>query len=122
MRDFKGTPAPWDKLMTKKGDIAVRAKRLYPNRDLYELNVITGHVSDDDCSNKDCCNVVQHANANLIAAAPKIFEALKKLLHLHSCEMEGLSSGQPTSADWMKAYDNGVSAILKAVGEGEGNG
>jgi hypothetical protein len=56
------------------------------------------------------------ANSQLISAAPEMYEALQELLHLHSCEQEGISSGQPTYEEWMVAYQKGIAAIEKAEG------
>ena len=35
----------------------------------------------------------------------KMAEAAEELIHLHSCEQEGLSSGQPTPQQWIYAVD-----------------
>lgn len=56
-----------------------------------------------------------HANASLVEAAPDLLEALQKLVHLHSCEQEGLSSGQPTANEWFEAVNNASDAIQKAI-------
>jgi hypothetical protein len=55
----------------------------------------------------------------MIEAAELMYDALKELLFLHSCEQEGIASGQPTFEMWMKAYDAGVLAIQKAEGKTE---
>jgi hypothetical protein len=55
--------------------------------------------------------------AALIASSPsgengdKMLEAAKQILDLHVCEMEGLSSGQPTPTEWMNAVDKLSEAI-----------
>lgn len=54
------------------------------------------------------------ANAKLIAAAPDLLEALERLVHLHLCEQEGLSSGQPSPEDWHEAVERASQAINKA--------
>lgn len=41
----------------------------------------------------------------------EILAALREIIHLHSCEQEGLSSGRPTAADWLKAYEKGVEVL-----------
>ena len=43
----------------------------------------------------------------------ELLEAAKKLIELHICEMEGLSSGQPTLIEWMNAVDKLSEAITK---------
>ena len=48
-------------------------------------------------------------------------DKIKHLLHLHACEQEGLSSGQPTPQDWIKAVDEANEAIdrLGSASSGE---
>ena len=55
-------------------------------------------------------------DANLIAAAPELLEALQDLVHLHLCEQEGVSSGMPTREQWFDAVDKASKAIKKAEG------
>jgi hypothetical protein len=55
------------------------------------------------------------ANALLIAAAPDLLEALQKLVFLHTCEQEGITSGQPTPDDWFSAVHAAELAIEKAT-------
>jgi|SRR5690625_3221987 len=43
--------------------------------------------------------------------------AASKLIDLHMCEMEGLSSGQPTPEEWMDAVD-ALSEALKEQSDG----
>lgn len=42
---------------------------------------------------------------------PSLLDAAKQILHLHMCEQEGLSSGQPTRTQWLEAVDNLSDAI-----------
>lgn len=35
----------------------------------------------------------------------KLVDALEKLIHLHSCEMEGIGSCMPTPSQWMEAVE-----------------
>jgi hypothetical protein len=44
-------------------------------------------------------------------------EAAKEILHLHLCEQEGLSSGQPTPKMWIEAVDK-LSEALASEGDG----
>lgn len=113
MGEFKGTPGPWIKDVRKSKIMAIIPK-LYGKR-VVETNLITGTIHDDDCGNPKCCCVEEHANAQLIAAAPELLKALEDLVHLHMCEQEGLSSGQPSSSDWLKAVDQAIEAISKVV-------
>lgn len=38
-------------------------------------------------------------------------DKIKHLLHLHACEQEGISSGQPTPQEWSKAVDEANEAV-----------
>jgi hypothetical protein len=38
--------------------------------------------------------------------AGKLVEFAERLLHLHACEQEGMSSGKPSFADWITATNN----------------
>jgi len=38
-------------------------------------------------------------------------DKVKHLLHLHACEQEGLASGQPKPAEWLKAVDEANEAV-----------
>jgi hypothetical protein len=44
----------------------------------------------------------------------ELLAASKKLSHLHACEQEGISSGQPKVEDWIKAVDQLNLSIEKA--------
>lgn len=59
---------------------------------------------------------LNHPDAQLIAAAPDLLSALQHMVHLHMCEQEGLSSGQPTAAYWYGAVDKASEAISRALG------
>jgi hypothetical protein len=41
-------------------------------------------------------------------------ETLSRLVFLHECEQEGLSSGQPTFKQWIEAVDKASEALSKA--------
>lgn len=53
---------------------------------------------------------------NLISAAHDLLDALQKLVHLHLCEQEGISSGMPSKEQWIEAVDEATKAIQKAQG------
>ena len=40
-------------------------------------------------------------------------KVLKQLVHLHLCEQEGISSGQPTPTQWFKAVDEASNILNK---------
>ena len=43
----------------------------------------------------------------------RIISAFEYLLHLHSCEQEGITSGQPEPKDWFKAVDDAWDALTE---------
>lgn len=47
-------------------------------------------------------------------ALQNLIKASNELVGLHQCEQEGLSSGQPTSAQWYKAVEDLEEAISEA--------
>src|SRR5690349_19590289 len=101
MNEFKGTKGKW------------------MNRDL--------SIFTSDKENKIAvCEIVNDnydteslGNAQLIASAPELLEALQGLVFLHMCEQEGLSSGQPEPKQWLEAVDKASEAINKALGNKE---
>lgn len=109
MKNFKGTPGPWQKVIDKQRHITVRAGKKYPNRDLYELNVKLGTIYEDDCGNPQCCNSEEHANATLIASAPDLLEVMIKTREW--LVKSGLVNHE--NADQYNLIDN---AIKKALG------
>ena len=50
----------------------------------------------------------------------KLREKAKGLLHLHFCEQEGLTSGQPSHDQWLKAVDELQDAISELESELKG--
>ena len=68
MSGFKGTPGPWK--------VNVIGQH-WNNKSLTHLEVTFG--SDGEC----VCDTVYKIDANLIAAAPKLLEALQDALHAH---------------------------------------
>ena len=68
MCEFKGTKGEWKYNVSKRNDIQV----VLPNNKIIDL----GHIYSDDCGLPTCCRTEEHANAKLIAAAPKLLAAL----------------------------------------------
>lgn len=110
MSKFKGTKEEW------KSDVGI-AKSPSTGR-------LTGFaISTDErviCNIRDIWRGMYMpeealANAKLIAAAPDLLEALLELIFLHNCEQEGLSSGQPTKEQWLKAVEIAEKVINKAL-------
>jgi len=65
------TNTEWKYFVSKKNDICVR----FDDKSIITL----GHIYSDDCGNPKCCNVKEHARAKLIAAAPRLLEALTEI-------------------------------------------
>ncbi len=63
-----------------------------------------------------CINAGQ-ANAQLIAAAPEMYEALRWLLHLCSGISKGGDETPVTNHEWVAAWSEAIKAINKAEGE-----
>jgi hypothetical protein len=110
MDEFKGTPGPWRFSLSKR-----RAYISGVHWDNFAKVVVKMET-------EKIYSVQGIANAKLIAAAPDLLSALQNLVHLHMCEQEGLSSGQPSPTDWMEAVDNASNAIGKALGREASDG
>lgn len=92
-----------------------RFKKLwYARNPAHEINADSG----EDMFWKTAMMVAQEFNSSPSLREQPLREAAEQLLHLHMCEQEGLSSGQPTREQWLKAVDN-LSAAL--AGEAEGH-
>lgn len=96
MKGFKGTPGPY----------TVEAYMDEPRLDTI--------WSDEVLIAKTCYALASKDNAKLLGASYDLASALKELIFLHGCEQEGISSGQPTRKQWLKAYNDGVNALEKA--------
>lgn len=95
---------------------------------------VTAYIQCDKCGHSGYWHICRSlesavgldrakANAELIALAgnlaqrfnlehtDKLIDAFSELLHLHSCEQEGIVSGQPTREQWLKAYNDAVMAL-----------
>lgn len=90
MSEFKGTPGPWS--VNEKG-------QHWNNKSLTHLEVIFGE--DGQCI---CDTVYQREDANLIAAAPELLEALLDL-EVRACIYVNTSEAK--------------AAIAKALGESQ---
>lgn len=92
MKEFKGTPGRW----IKRGDGIVAPGDI-------EVAVVV-NFQDDDAMNAD---------ANLIAAAPELLEALQNLYSYH-CNIHSLSSNDFHAGHPVRKAN---AAIAKALGE-----
>ena len=105
MKEFKGTKLPWII------DVTDKSIKLDPtfltivdeNGDMFAKALLLSNV--EEC----------HANAKVMVAAPELLKALQNLVHLHLCEQEGISSGQPTPYEWLKAVEDSNESINKAL-------
>lgn len=88
MKAFKGTPAPW--YFSNEGVLRVRAED--------DDEVVCSYAGYEYCER-------EYANANLIAAAPDLLEALQDVLHAYD------KHGEHSEWDFARA------AISKALGE-----
>ena len=91
MKEFQGTPGPW---------VVHEICRHWNNRALTHLEITFGE--DGECI---CDTVYQREDANLIAAAPELLEALQFIIN--DC-----SRMIPKCAE-----DKAIAAINKALGE-----
>lgn len=100
MSEFKGTPGPW-----KVNTIG----KHWNNQSLAHIEVTFG--MDGECV---CDTVYEMADANLIAAAPELLEALQLVMSEKSggdksCGHNGFTCTCP--------YDKAKAAIAKALGQ-----
>lgn len=82
-------------------------------KDLFE-NDRSYKTQLSDSSRKISCLLEE--NAKLNKQLGEVKEKANHLLHLHACEQEGLSSGQPSFMDWMKATSE-LSEVLTKTEE-----
>ena len=94
MEKFKGTPGPW---------VVNEIGQHWNNKALTHLEITFGE--DGECI---CDTVYQRADANLIAAAPELLEALQYLTH---------ALGYGSSMDVANGEEMAQAAINKALGE-----
>lgn len=96
MKEFKGTPGPWT--VNEIG-------QHWNNKSLTHLEITFGE--DGECI---CDTVYQRADANLMAAAPELLEALQDCV-------EWLEINAYSGTAEHAAIENARAAIAKALGE-----
>lgn len=104
--EFKGTKGEWS--LHKHAFACV----ISDESDSIVANCGTGSRNFD----RESQIAEQEANAQLISAAPDLLKALQHLVHLHTCEQEGIESCQPTAIEWFDAVAKAGQALQKAVG------
>jgi hypothetical protein len=67
-------------------------------------------------------NDKHHDKQETMNTTQTLIDAAKELLHLHSCEQEGLQSGKPTPKQWFDAVNNLSDAIYSPTQSNEGKG
>lgn len=106
MKEFKGTPGEWwveDESFSSDGEDAVISCEI--RYGMVEICRISQGGSERDIEEPFANE--QAANANLIAAAPELLEALQDALHAHD------KHGEHSEWDFSRA------AIAKALGESQ---
>lgn len=97
MKEFKGTRGPWEVHETGPH---------WNNKSLTHLEITFGE--DGECI---CDTVYQRADANLIAAAPELLDALQNA-------RRALGAGRNLDfSDWIDANRQADAAIAKALGD-----
>nr|DAP28018.1 MAG TPA: Ead/Ea22-like protein [Caudoviricetes sp.] len=106
MNEFKGTPGPW---------------KVEDNGYFYDINAVRGTVGNV-CSSISWFDNDEHrgpvaiANAQLIAAAPELLEALQLLM---AEQTGGNKSCGHNGFTCMCSYNKARAAISKALGEAQ---
>lgn len=100
MKEFKGTPGPWE-IMDDDGELKIlQSGSIEYGRDWKSYSGICSEVSDQD-------------NANLIAAAPELLEALRQLRDY----VEDVCAVSSSDCDKEHPLMLATAAINKARGE-----
>ena len=109
--EFKGTPAPW--IISDSGNEIMDSEQfIFADVRLHSI-LCRWHEKgfehwDDEGASKDIGIETKQANANLIAAAPELFDALQSLV-----TVSGLLLGSTCQTELTKARQ----AIAKALGQ-----
>lgn len=116
MKEFKGTPGPWQAVKHYSDSTEVMDANGFSHVSAEGCAILLGwaekgfeHWGDSDEAHRYLGQQEQEANANLIAAAPDLLEALQKMFR----------AGQ--KQNWNERYESEMNAaraaISKALGE-----
>lgn len=106
-RKLRYTPGPWTVTKDKTQKIFSISGKGWEN-----FATVFRIEADDEENSTDFMEAED--NANLIASAPDLLEALQELTELHSEEME---TATVTTKQWYNAVLKGEAAINKALGK-----
>mgnify|MGYP000883424698 CR=1 FL=1 len=115
MKDLKITKGEWVGV-EYAGHYSLQVAPFYGARDLLDED----KTNEAEANMKLCCDAGNTAQkcgllpSELLKQRDELLEALKKLVHLHGCEQEGIGSGQPTPEQWYKAVEKAELIITKA--------
>jgi hypothetical protein len=101
------TPGPWHRNIQP----ASKYSTIFSGRNTHVARVVTNHLPDSEIE----------ANCDLIAAAPELLQACKRLLassrDYTQWQERGMDTTCPPSLDWAKEIEDEAStAIAKATG------
>ena len=79
--EFKGTPGPWDYEECDRGPVNIYSQEFEPGYPYFEICYFFEQDSKES-------KTISLRNAELIAAAPEMFELLKRCLKIDPCEFD----------------------------------
>lgn len=113
MEKFKGTPGPW---FVSDNHSEVNEK--LSDKGYHFISTESGFYSDEHDSGFEIAGCISIADANLIAAAPDLLEALQDIVRSSQAFHSALEFDH--EFDGVALYDNAVKAIARALGKNDG--
>ena len=111
MKEFKGTPGPWQTLPEEVDKPYIRIRGTNIGYRYKVANVLTPVYENVHAREAD----ETRANAVLISSAPELLAALQQLLEIYDDQ-----SGKVwTTSSKRRALDNARASVNKALGEGK---
>ena len=104
--EFNGTPGPW-----RVSDDNITFSQVASDT-YHQISAGAGYCLDDENKGFELSGFMSTSDANLIAAAPELLEALQECVYRIDVL---ISSGKATNLD-IEASKKGNKAILKALG------